>query len=168
MTKLIPRIPPAAFLDDPDALIHNAESYFASEPPWTGEGLARALGFASYSHLQRILVKARDNNDAPRAVYIIERALSIIADDMIKGALITDYNASFTKFILSAHHDTHEKSVQEIHETSDRRIVIETVRPDSPDFNAEVNRLKQAALPSQNSQSSSEAADEAQSLEDIL
>ncbi len=167
MTTLIPRIPPPAILDDPDALIHNAEKYFAEAPPWTGEGLARALGFASYSHLQRVFAKANEDKDSPRALFVIERALSIIADDFIKGALITDYNASFTKFILSAHHNTHEKSVQEIHETSDRRIVIETVRPDSSDFNAEVNRLKQAALPA-STQNSPEAADEAQSLEDIL
>ena len=165
MTTLIPRIPPAALMDDPDALIHNAETYFSMEQPWTGEGLARALGWASYAALLRDVTKERENNGSPRALFIIERALSIIADDLIKGALITDYSASFTKFILSAHHGLHEKTVQEVQETGDKTITIQIVRPDSPAFTSELNRLRQSALPSGTREV---AAGSTQSLEDIL
>lgn len=165
MTKLIPRVPPTALMEDPDALIHNAETYFASEQPWTGEGLARALGWASYSSLLRAVTETRENNESPRSLFIIERALSIIADDMIKGALITDYNASFTKFILSAHHGLHEKTVQEVQETGSRIIKIQIVRSDSPEFTNEVNRLRQSALPPSTRE---DAAGSTRSLEDIL
>ena len=157
--NLIPRVRPTGILDDTDALIHNAEKYFSTEQPWTGEGLARALGFASYKSCLALLAKHEQEDTYPKARWIIERALSIIADDMIKGALITDYNASFTRFILSAHHGLHEKTIQETHETSDSRIVIQVVRPDTQEFHEEVDRLRAAALP---------ARQEADSLEDIL
>ena len=55
----LPRQKPNLFalLDDTDALIHNAETYFNNtDPPHTPAGLALALGFSSFAQLKTIMV----------------------------------------------------------------------------------------------------------------
>ena len=147
-----------AILHDPQTIMQNAETYFNTvEPPWTPEGLARHLGFSCF-HRMKDIVSSSTSSD-PQAIkesiYVINAALSVIADDYIRKSLLDEYRANFTRFLMSGYFSVSEKTIQQTSSSSSITISISNhpnlnhsnkpaIDPDSPLAELLPNRARQA------------------------
>ncbi len=168
----LPRQKPNLFalLEDTDALIHNAETYFNNtDPPHTPAGLALALGFSSFAQLKTVMVQRLklalpnlpqetypDYPDAqtqllsepPLWLHVITTAFSIIEDDYVRNALLDEYRASTVQHLINAYFDiiARSKSENQTSITSSSSQEIKIILPDTrpPENTEEINRLKRA------------------------
>ena len=153
----------ATLLADPDRLRAASQVYFSQTLPQgpaqlsanhpTPEGLAQALGWASFarmrSDVQKLLQKNANDPNAPCAVTdTILAACAMMQDYYLKHGLNSSINTTISKFIASAYFDTYEKqhTTTESRHTEDRTITIrvQPSTPTSPDEAKEIARLEKS------------------------
>ena len=128
-----------AVLLNSDTLEGICGEYLHTNPTPNIAGLCARLG-TTPNELRRIFAIPETEVEAPsrESLSILANTIMRIEDTLVSGGLTGSYNAHMAKFILSAMHERHEKS---LHETqSDNRVTI-TVQSHTPVDLAELREL---------------------------
>ena len=138
-------IEPRQILNNASDLEHNITIYLSETiendegPPPTPEGLARAVGFTSFSQLRSTLKTY--HKDYKTATDFLVSACSIILDYYQQQGLTDRLSQQFIRFLSSAYFDISEKTMQETTITENKTITINISSSAPASFEEEVELI---------------------------